>query len=79
MGKLALLVLVVVALVFWLRFQAGGRRTKAAPEAKQGASIETMVECMQCGVHLPLAEAVTGTSGKMYCSVAHQRASGEGA
>ena len=77
MGKLALLVLLVVILVFWLRHKAGGRRAEAAPEPKQNNVIETMVVCGQCGVHLPRAEAVLGASGKAYCSVAHQLASGE--
>jgi uncharacterized protein len=33
----------------------------------------SIVECAQCGLHLPASEAVQGKRG-VYCSAAHQQA-----
>jgi uncharacterized protein len=77
MGKLALLALLVLAVVFWLRYKAGSRRSGATQEPERAGSVESMVPCLHCGVHLPRHDAVFSVSGKTYCSAAHQLASGE--
>lgn len=42
-------------------------RKNPAPQTPQ-----TMLQCHQCGVHLPANDAVIGTRGA-YCSVAHRQ------
>ena len=75
MGKIALIALIAVALVFWLRHKvahrAGGGDAKAAPTPGP-AQAKKMVACSHCGVHLPADEAVVGTSGKPYCDAPHR-------
>jgi len=34
--------------------------------------IEAMVKCAQCGVHLPISEALPGSSNQFFCSDAHR-------
>lgn len=36
------------------------------------SSTEKMVSCAQCGIHLPLSEAVLGTDTLHFCSEAHR-------
>lgn len=43
------------------------RHTPPAPQAPQ-----TMLQCHQCGVHLPASDAVMGARGA-YCSTAHRQ------
>ena len=75
MGKIALIALIAVALVFWLRHKvahrAGGGDAKAAsPPAP--AQAQKMVACSYCGVYLPANEALAGASGKPYCDAPHR-------
>ncbi len=72
MGKLALIALIVVALIFWLRFKATARERHPGPPAGSDADFAAMVRCAQCGVHLPGADASTGASGKVYCDPSHR-------
>lgn len=37
---------------------------------------EPMVQCAQCGIHLPGSEAVPGADGRVYCSDEHRRLDG---
>jgi uncharacterized protein len=68
MGKLLILVLVALAAYFlWRGLRPGGGRP---PEAK--ADGERMVDCSQCGVHLPVSEAVEA-KGRYFCSDEHRR------
>lgn len=75
MGKVLLIALIALALVFWLRHKVTQRgrngETKAAPPASAATS-EKMVMCTHCGVHLPAHEAFAGASGKPYCDAAHR-------
>lgn len=42
-------------------------------QAARGASgAETMVQCAQCGVHLPVSEALPGANGAVFCSQEHR-------
>ena len=45
---------------------------EAAQSAKAANGAETMVRCAQCGVHLPASEALSGTSGAVFCSEEHR-------
>jgi uncharacterized protein len=67
MGKL--LILLLVALAAYLLWRGLGRRAPP-PEAK--ADGERMVDCSQCGVHLPVSEAVEA-KGRYFCSDEHRR------
>jgi uncharacterized protein len=68
MGKLLLLVLVgIVALLLWK-----GLARKARPGDGPRAGGERMVGCSQCGVHLPISEALEA-EGRYFCSEEHRR------
>lgn len=43
-----------------------------APAPNAGDAVETMVACAQCGLHLPLSEAVIGEGSRHYCCDAHR-------
>jgi uncharacterized protein len=68
MGKLLLLILVgLVALVLW---KGLGRRGRPGEARRAGG--ERMVGCSQCGVHLPISEALEA-DGRYFCSEDHRR------
>ena len=69
MGKVTLILLLVVALVFWLRLKTNA---KPAPPPKPAEGGEAMLACAHCGVHLPASEAVLGRSARPYCDAAHR-------
>lgn len=67
-----LLVFLVVLVLAW-RWRVWRDKRLTALRRKQAAQTATvgMVACHDCGVHVPTADAVTGTLGH-YCSVAHR-------
>ena len=69
--KFVLLLLAVLGLVWMLRGSL--RRGAAPPQAKPGAPSgpQTMVRCVQCGIHLPQGEALPGRGG-VFCGDAHR-------
>lgn len=75
--KWLLVLLVVLGGIWWLRQTGrGGRfpsssRPKPPPPAAQDAT-RPMTQCLQCGLHLPLEDAVQGQQGD-YCSPAHRQ------
>ena len=69
MGRLILLAVAVLALVWLVRRALRARRVDAAPPA--GAPGE-LVACAHCGVHLPRAEARSAPPG-LYCCEEHAR------
>lgn len=69
MGRLILLALAVLALVWLLRRALGGRGG-AAPRPRPGSA--ELVQCAHCGVHLPRGEA-RGAGDALYCSEEHAR------
>ena len=68
MGKLLILVLVALAAYFLWR----GLRRDAEPPRTAAGEGERMVDCSQCGVHLPVSEAVEA-KGRYFCSDEHRR------
>lgn len=58
------------ALAIWLawRWLTASGRAAAATEARAAAGSERMVQCAQCGVHLPESEAVGGEGGFFCCN-----------
>ena len=71
MGKIILLVLGLLA-VYWI-LKKYRRRVDRGGSKPPAAGGEDMVQCAQCGVHLPRSESIT-TQGSFFCSAEHQRA-----
>jgi uncharacterized protein len=74
--KWLLLLLIVLGGVWWLRRSGRGQHpaTPSSPPATPGSdgSTRPMTQCLQCGLHLPLEDAVQGQRGP-YCSPAHRQ------
>jgi uncharacterized protein len=69
-----LLLVVVLALVFSMLARKRARPPAAKPEPQvQPKAALSMVTCAQCGLHLPLDEALPGQGG-VFCSAAHRAA-----
>jgi len=64
--------LIVVAAALVLYFLWRGLRREAGPRNDPRADGERMVDCGQCGVHLPLSEAIQ-SQGRYFCSEEHRR------
>lgn len=71
MNKLVVLILIAVAA--WLVWRAL-RRAEAARRRPRGPRNdgERMVDCSQCGLHLPVSEALE-SQGRYFCSEEHRR------
>jgi uncharacterized protein len=68
-----ILILVGVAIVYWLLKSFSRSATQHKPAATRDAVAEDMVRCAQCGVHLPKSESFL-ESGNFFCSIAHRDA-----
>lgn len=70
---------VLWALVIYLcwRWFTAQKKTvaDAAPKTqkphKADDGVELMVQCAQCGIHLPSSEAIAGPERKLFCSHEH--------
>ena len=68
-----LLIVVVVAVVFWLFKSYRKRLPKEDVSGEEiSGQAEDMVRCVHCGVHLPKRESVLA-GDKYYCSEEHRR------
>lgn len=68
-----LIVVVVLGLLLWWWLRRPTRREGDPPPAQvppQGA--EAMVRCAECGVHLPLSQALPGRGGH-FCGAPHRQ------
>ena len=70
MTKLIILVAAVVVIVWLLRRAMAGTRAGKPPEP--GPLQGELVECAQCSIKLPRAEA-RSAGGRVYCSDEHLR------
>lgn len=74
MKYLLVLLVVVIAIGIWRSKRrvaaAAAERPSTAPALKKP---QAMIACAHCGLHLPLADAVTNTSGQAFCSAEHRR------
>jgi len=70
LAKIILLVLGLLA-VYWI-LKSFRRRVDRGEPKSPAAGGEDMVQCAQCGVHLPRSESLL-TRGHYYCSPEHQR------
>ncbi len=69
MGKLAFVLLAVIAAVLWFRYKTGGGARRVQPRA--APAVEKMVACAVCGVHLPATSALQDGAGLRYCGKQH--------
>ena len=65
MGKIILL-----AIAVWLVFLILKRYRASMHKPEHGRPAEDMVQCADCGVHVPRQDCIT-QNGRHYCSVAH--------
>jgi uncharacterized protein len=79
MGRLIVLVLIVVLVLWLLRRAAGPRESRrdtsagrSRSEASRDASGGQLVRCAHCGMYLPDAEAKRA-AGLAYCTEDHAR------
>lgn len=70
-----LLLMALVLLVVWLVRQARVRATRRDRQetAEPLQSPTQIVQCAHCHVHLPRAEALPGSDGRLYCGAAHRQ------
>lgn len=71
-----LIVVLVVVVVAWLLLRGAKRVPPPQPRAKAPAapaSLQAMLQCDHCGVHMPRAEALLDERGA-FCSEAHRLA-----
>ena len=68
-------VLIVVFVVLWL-MSSRRREVRGARRSSAAATPQAMVSCVQCGVHLPRADAVQARDGRWFCGAAHLKAGG---
>ena len=66
MGKVIMWLVIVFAVLFVLRMinvARSARRTREVPPPPAGDGKAVMVQCVECGVYLPQAEAQRGPRG----------------
>ena len=74
--RLLLWIVIIIALIFLVRhikkilFQKS-EPEDATPDSAQDIP-ETMIQCAQCGIHLPASEALVIQSGIAFCSEEHR-------
>jgi len=68
----------VIGYLVWRWFKASKRNKAEGPASPGNVSqsthpdTEAMVKCAHCGVHLPISEALPGSSNQFFCSDAHR-------
>jgi uncharacterized protein len=73
MGRLLVLILIVVLVVWALKRAFAAPKRGAGPGAAAPGEPAALVACAHCGVNLPRAEA-RSAGGRHYCSEEHWRA-----
>lgn len=71
--KYLIFLLAVVVLLWLLRGALRGRNLPPGAQPPKGALPQQMLACAQCGIHLPLNEALPGRGG-VFCGDAHREA-----
>lgn len=72
MKYLLVLTVVFVAVWLWRNNRQQADHDAATPRRRPASAPARMVECAQCGTHLPESEAVKGRN-QLYCSAEHRR------
>jgi uncharacterized protein len=71
--KYFILLVVVLAVLWYWRNARSGEAPRAKPKAGPGALPQDMVRCPVCSVHLPRSDALPGPDGQLYCCAAHRQ------
>ena len=71
--KFILVVVAVLALLWLLRRTLRGGSPRPTPKSQAAARPLPMLACAQCGLHLPVNEALPGRGG-VFCGEAHRAA-----
>jgi len=61
-----------LAVVVWVKRFLARAAHSGGESGAPPPRIETMRQCAHCGVHFPASEAVSGSSGAVYCSTEHR-------
>jgi uncharacterized protein len=75
--KLLFWVLIAFVVISWfVRSKKDGKQqdehSKQAGGASRPSEVEAMLQCAQCGLHIPASEAVVTEQGKVFCSQEHR-------
>lgn len=68
-----LLLIIVLAVVFYLLGQRRQRPPEAPAAPPASPRPQAMLSCAQCGLHLPSSDALPGRGG-VFCSAEHRAA-----
>jgi uncharacterized protein len=71
--KFLLLFFIFMVLLWQWRHSRQPKVRQAARKATPPVAAVNMVQCAQCGVHLPASDAIKGNNA-VYCSLAHCQA-----
>lgn len=71
--KILLFLIAVFVLLWLLRGSIGRRRPPSRPPGPGADRPLPMLACAQCGIHLPVSEALPGRGG-VFCGSAHRTA-----
>ncbi len=69
---------IVIGYLAWRWFKASQNRKAESPTVSDATDhvvspdAEAMVKCNQCGVYLPVSEALPGPDSQFYCSDLHR-------
>jgi uncharacterized protein len=77
--KYLLIVVVVLAVIWFLRTNRRGSddKPKDAPRQDALAEPQDMVRCPVCSLHLPRTDALPGKDGRLYCCADHRLRAGD--
>lgn len=64
--------IIAAVVVLWLLHGKKSRMKSAPPKRTTDTATETILECANCGVHIPRSEAVIATDGVVFCSQEHR-------
>jgi len=71
----------VVGYLAWRWFKASQQNKSQAPSFSDSTTqashpnAESMVKCAQCGIHIPISEALPGSDNLYFCSDSHRSSS----
>lgn len=70
-------VAVLAAAIYLVRLLLRSLSQSGSPsrqtKSPDSASVEKMLPCRQCGIHVPASEAIAGTSELPFCSEEHRK------
>jgi len=70
MGRLILIAIAIAVVVWLLRRALTDPKNRAKQQPGRGGTLDELVRCAHCGLHLPRSEA-RSAGGQNYCSDEH--------